>query len=170
MQATPSRRRRGAKVPALSVSLLCMAVHSTFAQTNVANETQYNAALGSGGDMVVTGSGFTMTGMPTNPIGGNVSIAGAAGGGTVLNGNGGDWYAFTNFGSNFVLTSLSNITIENFGRVGVNNREAPVSVNTHLNVSNVRISNNVNSAGAYPGGGLTTKYLLDVTGSTFSNN
>jgi len=68
------------------------------------------------------------------------------------------------------LTSLSDITIEHFGRVGINNREAPVSVTTPLDVSNVRISNNVNSAGAYPGGGLVTNYLLDVTGSTFSNN
>jgi len=132
---------------------------------------QYNDVLATGGEVKLINDGFSITGMPVNPIGGDVSITSTATGDDplpVLNGNGGDWYAFTNFGSPFVLTSLSNVAIENFGRVGVNNHENTST--TSLAVDNVRFVNNVNSSGQHNGGGFVTNYLGHVSNSVFTGN
>jgi len=106
------------------------------------------------------------------PIGGNVAISSDMNFGDplpILNGNGGDWYALTNFGSNFVLTKLWDVAIENFGRVGVNNVNAASNA-VPLDVDNVRFANNVNNSGSYDGGGFVTRYLSGVIDGVFINN
>jgi len=171
-QHTPCKRSglriQHARPVALSLTLLCAAMHTAFAQINVATEAQYNTALQAGQNIGITGAGFPISKKPENPIGADLGIEGEVSNGrllTTLRGNSNAWYAFSNDGSAYSLTYLNNIVIDGFGNSAIRN-ETPSARN--LNISNGHLQNNTNNM---DGGGAVVAWKMGIVAdSIFTGN
>jgi len=155
---------------ALSNALLLALTGNTFA-TDVANQSQYDAALLAGGRITVTSS-FRINAMPGSPIGGDVLLSGALANFNdpvpVLDGGGGAHHAFSNWGTNYSLGLLKDLAIENFGAVAINNNNP--GGHYSLLISNVRFANNSNMANQNDGGAVVSGRVYGIDNSAFINN
>jgi len=136
---------------------------------DVADQTQYDAALLTGGIVNVT-AGFDITAMPSHPIGGYVILRGITTGNAplpVLNGGGANHHAFSNAGSRYGLDFLEKLAIENFGNVAIYNIGGS---GDPLNIHTAWFSNNINNNGSDNGGAVVTKGMQNVIDSVFTGN
>jgi len=156
--------RRNALASALIAAGILSASPDVFA-VDVANETEYNAALTNGDTTItITGSGFSLTAKTNEPTA-NVALHGQWNSGEplpVINGNGLVESALDALDGAFALDSLRNLAIENFVDVGV-------ASNVLNGMDNVRFQNNSNSKD-HGGGFFADNFTGDLVDSQFINN